>query len=93
MSDRIGKPMRRRDPPSILPKRIGQPITYSLLLWRLWMKARVYRLIELHQRVDEALRREIARRVPDFFTVLALKKRKLRIKDLISRLSPRPLEA
>jgi uncharacterized protein YdcH (DUF465 family) len=57
------------------------------------MKARLYRLLELHQRVDEALRREVTRRVPDHFAVVALKKQKLRIKDLISRLSPRSLEA
>ncbi len=55
------------------------------------MTARLYRLTELHQRVDETLRREINRRAPDQLKVLFLKRRKLRIRGLLSRLSARPL--
>lgn len=50
------------------------------------MKARFYKLTELHQKLDERLRREIARRAPDQFAVMALKRRKLRVKDLLARL-------
>lgn len=54
------------------------------------MKARFYKLMELHQKLDSALRREIARRVPDQFKVMALKRRKLRVKDLLARLTAVP---
>lgn len=55
------------------------------------MTARMYRLTQLHQRVDETLRREINRRAPDQLRVQYLKRRKLRIKDLLSRLTFKPL--
>ncbi len=54
------------------------------------MSARMYKLTEMHQRVDAALRREINRRSPDSLKVQLLKKRKLRIKDILHRLVPRP---
>lgn len=54
------------------------------------MKARFYKLMELHQKLDSALRREIARRAPDQFKVMALKRRKLRVKDLLARLTAVP---
>ncbi|MFB0612208.1 YdcH family protein [Aurantiacibacter poecillastricola] len=50
------------------------------------MKARIYKLTELHAKLDAALRREIRRRSPDQFKVMALKRRKLRVKDLLARL-------
>jgi len=53
------------------------------------MSARLYRLTELHQRIDTALRREITHRAPDQLKVVLLKKKKLRIKDMIHRLSRR----
>ena len=56
------------------------------------MKKRLFRLLEQHQRVDEELRRESARRWPDIFRVMQLKKMKLRIKDRLNGLAPR-LEA
>ena len=52
------------------------------------MRPRLYRLLELHQRIDEALRRELKLRWPDPFRVSTLKKKKLRVKDRIFRLSP-----
>jgi len=55
------------------------------------MTARLYRLIELHQRIDETLRREINRRAPDQLKVVTLKMRKLRIKHLLARLHLRQL--
>ena len=45
------------------------------------MTMRLFRLMELHQRIDEALRRERHRRRPDPLTLAALKTRKIRIKD------------
>ena len=52
------------------------------------MRPRLYRLLELHQRIDEALRRELKLRWPDPFRVSTLKKKKLRVKDRIFRLTP-----
>ena len=57
------------------------------------MTARVYKLTELHQRIDANLRREINRRAPDQLKVQVLKKRKLRIKDLLSRMVRQPSRA
>ncbi|GAA5055286.1 hypothetical protein GCM10023208_19010 [Erythrobacter westpacificensis] len=52
------------------------------------MTARFYKLTELHEKLDEAVRREINRRAPDQFKVMALKRRKLRVRDLLARLTP-----
>ena len=54
------------------------------------MHPRLYRLIETHERIDRALRREQRRPLPDWFRLLRLKKLKLRAKDLIRRLTRRP---
>ena len=51
------------------------------------MTARFYKLTELHAKLDTALRREINRRAPDQMKVMALKRRKLRVKDLLARLT------
>ena len=53
------------------------------------MRPQLFRLLEMHQRIDEALRRELQRRWPDPFKVSQLKKRKLRVKDRLFRLTPR----
>ena len=52
------------------------------------MRPRLFRLLELHQRIDEALRRELQLRWPDPFRVSLLKKKKLRVKDRLFRLTP-----
>ncbi len=57
------------------------------------MNGRLYRLIETHQKVDEALRNELRRRRPDDLRTRELKKLKLRVKDLMSRLGRRPARA
>ena len=54
------------------------------------MTARLYRLTEMHQKLDEALRREINRRSPDAMRVMAIKRRKLRLKDIIRSFQPSP---
>ena len=51
------------------------------------MHPRLYRLIETHQRIDDALRRERTRRFPDMLQVLRLSQLKLRAKALINRLT------
>ncbi|MGB3797950.1 MAG: YdcH family protein [Alteraurantiacibacter sp.] len=51
------------------------------------MKARFYILTELHAKLDTAIRREITMRAPNQFKVMALRRRKMRVKDLLSRLA------
>jgi hypothetical protein len=46
-----------------------------------YMKPNIFRLMLAHQRADNALRVEAARRYPDVWRILLLKKTKLRIKD------------
>ncbi|WP_300973480.1 YdcH family protein [Sphingomonas sp. LHG3406-1] len=50
------------------------------------MNARLFRLMETHQRIDRALGDEMQRRRPDPLRTRQLKKLKLRVKDLMSRL-------
>ena len=57
------------------------------------MKQRTFRLLEMHQRIDEALRRELRRRWPDPFRVVRLKKLKLHVKDRLYGLTAQPLTA
>ena len=52
------------------------------------MRPRLYRLLEMHQRIDDALRRELRHRWPDPFRVTLLKKKKLRVKDRLFGLTP-----
>ena len=49
------------------------------------MSHRTYRLLERHQQLDEALRRAQARRFPDPFEIVRLKKLKLAVKDRLAR--------
>ena len=53
------------------------------------MRPRLFRLLEIHQRIDEALRRELRRPWPEPFTIIRLKKLKLRVKDRLYGLTPR----
>jgi hypothetical protein len=55
------------------------------------MHPRLYRLIEAHQRIDRALRRELKRPLPDSMQLIRLKKLKLRVKDLVGRFLRKPL--
>lgn len=54
------------------------------------MHARLFRLIEAHQRIDSRLSQELERPLPDSFTLMRLKRLKLRVKDLIQRFSRKP---
>ena len=49
------------------------------------MHLRLYRLLEVHQRIDGQLRLEQQRRWKDWPSISRLKKLKLRAKDLIHR--------
>jgi hypothetical protein len=53
------------------------------------MRPRLFRLLELHQRIDEALRRELRRHWPDPFKVSRLRKKKVRVKHRLTPLTPR----
>ncbi|MBY6013899.1 YdcH family protein [Qipengyuania gaetbuli] len=53
------------------------------------MTARTFRLTQIHQRIDERLRSEMRKRVPDWLEVSRLKKMKLRAKDALYRLAKR----
>ena len=57
------------------------------------MSTRLFRLTQIHQRIDDQLRREQRRRLPDAFRLIRLKKLKLRTKDLIHRLTRTPRRA
>ena len=52
------------------------------------MTIETFRLMEAHQRIDEAIRLESGRRRPDPFRVMRLKKLKLAIKDRLNDLMP-----
>ena len=41
----------------------------------------IYRLTAIHKRLDDEIRRELARRFPDTIRLLRLKKLKLAVKD------------
>jgi len=53
------------------------------------MRPRLFTLLEMHQKIDEALRRELRRSWPDPLRVIQLKKRKLRVKDRLHGLTPK----
>lgn len=53
------------------------------------MNARLNRLLDSHKRIDQALSDELRRRRPDDLRARQLKKLKLRVKDLMSRLGRR----
>ena len=51
------------------------------------MSSEVYRLTATHQRLDEAIREEMRRRLPDSIRLLRLKKLKLAVKDRLAALT------
>ena len=54
------------------------------------MHPRLFRLIETHQRIDQRLRSELTRPLPDAFQLMRLKRLKLRAKQLIARFTLTP---
>jgi uncharacterized protein YdcH (DUF465 family) len=57
------------------------------------MHPRLFRLVETHQRVDRALRQELRRRWHDPLRIMQLKKKRLRVKDLIHQFILQPRKA
>ena len=57
------------------------------------MNPRLFRLMEQHQSIDEALRFEQRRKFPDWSEIFQLKRHKLRVKDLIHRITRRASRA
>ena len=53
------------------------------------MSIHAYRLTAMHQRLDEAIRDEMRRRLPDSIRLLRLKKLKLAVKDRLAALMRR----
>ena len=51
------------------------------------MSKLIFRLMSRHQQIDAVLRREQARRLPDFARLQRLKKLKLSIKDRLAALT------
>lgn len=51
------------------------------------MTARVFRLTQIHQKIDARLRLEMRKRRPDWTELSRLKKMKLRVKDVLHRLA------
>jgi len=56
------------------------------------MTTRMFLLMEQHARLDDELRHEQRRRLPDPFKMLRLKKMKLAVKDRLQKLSERKVE-
>lgn len=54
------------------------------------MSSTVYRLTRIHRHVDEAIAREMRRRLPDSLKLLRLKKLRLAVKDRLTVLMRAP---
>lgn len=48
------------------------------------MNALMYRLSVVHRRLDDEIRREVKRRIPNSFRLLRLKKLRLAVKDRLA---------
>jgi hypothetical protein len=57
------------------------------------MNKALYRLSQLHKQLDEEIRGELRRRLPDTIRLLRLKKLKLQVKDRLHGLLMRPRRA
>ena len=57
------------------------------------MSSSTYRLTQTHRRLDDAIRREMGRRLPDSLKLLRLKKLRLLVKDRLATLMRRSMAA
>lgn len=57
------------------------------------MSSATYRLTRIHRRLDDAIRMEMTRRLPDSLRLLRLKKLRLAVKDRLTALLSRSLAA
>jgi uncharacterized protein len=69
------------------------PMNFVMFKRSASMNTRIFRMLETHARIDDALRREQGRTGGNWQQVRELKKLKLRIKDLIQRLMARSMSA
>ncbi|TXC64334.1 YdcH family protein [Sphingosinicella ginsenosidimutans] len=53
------------------------------------MSSSTYRLMAIHRSLDDSIRKEMRRRMPDSFRLLRLKKMKLAVKDRLTALMRR----
>ena len=53
------------------------------------MSSATYRLTHIHRRLDDAITREMSRRLPDSLKLLRLKKLRLAVKDRLATLMRR----
>ena len=54
--------------------------------WKEAMKALIYKLTTLHGRLEDEIRMELKRRLPDTMRLLRLKKLRLAVKDRLHRI-------
>lgn len=57
------------------------------------MSSSTYRLTQTHRRLDDAITREMSRRLPDSLKLLRLKKLRLAVKDRLATLMRRSILA
>ncbi|HEX8308157.1 MAG TPA: YdcH family protein [Allosphingosinicella sp.] len=57
------------------------------------MSSTAYRLTHIHRRLDEAISREMTRRLPDSLKLLRMKKLRLAVKDRLTALTRRTAAA
>ncbi|GAA4812546.1 hypothetical protein GCM10023232_04790 [Sphingosinicella ginsenosidimutans] len=57
--------------------------------WSNFMSSSTYRLMAIHRSLDDSIRKEMRRRMPDSFRLLRLKKMKLAVKDRLTALMRR----
>jgi hypothetical protein len=57
------------------------------------MSSSTYRLTQTHRRLDDAISREMSRRLPDSLKLLRLKKLRLLVKDRLAKLMRRTVAA
>jgi hypothetical protein len=57
------------------------------------MSSSTYRLTQTHRRLDDAISREMSRRLPDSLKLLRLKKLRLLVKDRLATLMRRSIAA
>lgn len=55
------------------------------------MSSSTYRLMHIHRSLDDSIRKEMGRKLPDSFRLLRLKKMKLAVKDRLTALMRRSI--
>jgi len=69
----------------VSPSHSAGPIDEQPSIEEWHMNAIIYRLTAIHRRIDEEIRSELKRRLPDSIRLLRLKKLRLAVKDRLHR--------